>query len=853
MRENSFIKGLADIADMAGKEFSGISAAVGQAFGFNTSAAPAGAAGQPAQGGQAPAPALGDFRPARVVYDNAGATRNLSLQPDLEQNIGMAVGAVYGPGYTARIYSGGQAGKDGEGPKSKGRVGSVRHDHGRAADVRIYDPEGNQVTGDGLAPLGQFWAANKIGGIGMEMDGGGIHIDNWANPPEGGGMAWSYGEWTPNQAEALAMGAKGQLPELAQTWASELIARSDDPNRPVNLDSIYTVMNEALTPVSFSAKNSPEGTSDPVVLGPSGAAYDSRVEEALGGMLNDLYGQDNYDEQMKNDGQASVMEVLSVGLGQMSRGDRVDVTGVLRAQEERINQLSAKRLARYRAKTGAEIVLQQGGSMEMAQAVASGALSYSDVLNERQIANAEAQLMRENQREDRAAAAMQSALTELGYSPEEVALGMNDPTSFFKIADMQAANEKAEQERIREENLTDFRREWARGQLGSDDPLNKAAGEIMLNSVFKLSPEEALAAATDQAKARQGLAEGEQKQQAATAAATATRDFRTRYEEMVKAGQIPSDVDQAVYAELMRDSSSTIDTAYDRAIKSMNATKDRAQGTSADERAFYEAEARATAQGPEALAAFEQQYPLGPLSWFQEKARSEGGIATPPSTPTTADVLPLPNGVEPNSLLGVASQLTGVRGSLQKLAQSTAGQFFPDLVDPAFVAADQAYNTWYSGALQSMNQSGRMLAQELEFLRREVAPTPGILVGSKEFRTKLLQADQEFRRSLAEKQARYNELVASGQGTSSQAGELNMAITALEGVIRGLSGERDWSAVTGAQAPEAEATNGGIALDPQAPQGSMNNPIQLGSEEDAEGLPEGTYIIIGDTIYKVGG
>jgi hypothetical protein len=139
---------------------------------------------------------------------NQGAIRNRPITPFLQQSIGEAVNAVYGPGYRAEVFSGGQ--------KGQRRTGTVRHDHGRAADIHIIGPDGRKISGDALAPLGQYWAAKKIGGVGMEMHGGGIHLDQWSAPPRGGGMSWNYakqgGRFTPEMQRALSAGLEGQFP-----------------------------------------------------------------------------------------------------------------------------------------------------------------------------------------------------------------------------------------------------------------------------------------------------------------------------------------------------------------------------------------------------------------------------------------------------------------------------------------------------------------------------------------------------------------------------------------------------------------------------------------------------------------
>lgn len=173
---------------------------------------------------------------ARVILDNSGAKRKLPPDPVLEDRLSLAVGAVYGPGYEVRVYSGGQKTKaelrqEAEAQGLTGEAvdayiaanytGSVRHEHGRAADVKIFGPDGTQVTGDGLAPLAQYWAASRFGGVGLEMNGGGIHLDVWETPPPGGGMSWNYagqgGQLTPAQQAAMDAGLRGEMPELRGT------------------------------------------------------------------------------------------------------------------------------------------------------------------------------------------------------------------------------------------------------------------------------------------------------------------------------------------------------------------------------------------------------------------------------------------------------------------------------------------------------------------------------------------------------------------------------------------------------------------------------------------------------------
>jgi hypothetical protein len=150
----------------------------------------------------------------KVIYSNQNAIRNQRLTPGLEERLVEAVSSVYGPGYSIEVYSGGQPKKG----TSNARTGSIRHDEGRAADIKVYGPDGKQIKGDSLGPLAQYWQAKKYGGTGLEMHGGGIHLDEWTTPPPGGGMSWNYadkgGQFTPSQAAAVQAGQKGRMPAI---------------------------------------------------------------------------------------------------------------------------------------------------------------------------------------------------------------------------------------------------------------------------------------------------------------------------------------------------------------------------------------------------------------------------------------------------------------------------------------------------------------------------------------------------------------------------------------------------------------------------------------------------------------
>jgi muramidase (phage lysozyme) len=127
-----------------------------------------------------------------IKYTNEGAIRNRPVAPELETKLDIAVSSTLGIGYTVDIFSGGQEGER--------RTGSIRHNvneegKGLAADVKIFDPEGRQVTDTKtLDRVRQFWLDNKYGSVGTYMPDAGIHFDIWTEDKLRPGMAltWSY-------------------------------------------------------------------------------------------------------------------------------------------------------------------------------------------------------------------------------------------------------------------------------------------------------------------------------------------------------------------------------------------------------------------------------------------------------------------------------------------------------------------------------------------------------------------------------------------------------------------------------------------------------------------------------------
>ena len=149
---------------------------------------------------------------AQIEMVNHNAIRNLAITESLKENISKAVGVVYGPGFAVQVYSGGQHDHETAIRLGTRRYGTKAHDHGLAADIYVVDPRGQRVTGNALAPLAQYWLASGKGGVGLEMEGGGIHLDErrvrfWDYASDGGSV-------TKVQLAALIAGKRGVMPNI---------------------------------------------------------------------------------------------------------------------------------------------------------------------------------------------------------------------------------------------------------------------------------------------------------------------------------------------------------------------------------------------------------------------------------------------------------------------------------------------------------------------------------------------------------------------------------------------------------------------------------------------------------------
>ena len=148
-------------------------------------------------------------KPGKVSYGQGfkNATRNKPIKSQLMKVLQKA---ATNTGVNVIIFSGGQ---DIKGQGSR-RTGSTRHDDGWAADVRVQDASGKNLSTNGADPLMNLFILNlkKAGGKGLGahpgyMGGTGVHVDLWG-ASKGAAMWGAGGKGKPPRAIQAAWAGK---------------------------------------------------------------------------------------------------------------------------------------------------------------------------------------------------------------------------------------------------------------------------------------------------------------------------------------------------------------------------------------------------------------------------------------------------------------------------------------------------------------------------------------------------------------------------------------------------------------------------------------------------------------------
>jgi hypothetical protein len=143
---------------------------------------------------------------------------------------------------------------------------------------------------------------------------------------------------------------------------------------------------------------------------------DSRnVESMLGAILNEVYDPESAIADEKRNSVADLFTGLGVGFGQMSRGDRVDLSEVRDAAERRRNQNIQLRMERAKRSAGASYAMELGDE-GLARAIAGGAADINTLLTKRQQDMVEARALRSEAQQFATNDALISALEEGGMT-----------------------------------------------------------------------------------------------------------------------------------------------------------------------------------------------------------------------------------------------------------------------------------------------------------------------------------------------------------------------------------------------------------------------------------------------------
>lgn len=234
--------------------------------------------------------------------------------------------------------------------------------------------------------------------------------------------------------------------------------------------------------------------------GPAGAPQN--VEDILGSLYPVTSPEDEKRMRRKD-----FLAAAGQGLSALSQGGTVDFTNIRQAAEARRQQGVQDMRERERARAAASLVYSQTGDSDMAGAIASGAISYGDVVSERERQrierDADTARVKQEQANGRLAGLVEMMLPDMGLPEaaktkilESVAAG-DDPNTIFtmseqaKLADAarkadEAAVEAAEN---RDAAIADF--------SASGSPVEAYAARIM-SLQPDLAVDAALKLATDQ-------------------------------------------------------------------------------------------------------------------------------------------------------------------------------------------------------------------------------------------------------------------------------------------------------------------------------------------------------------------
>lgn len=243
-----------------------------------------------------------------------------------------------------------------------------------------------------------------------------------------------------NQLRQFALGRKEAADYVTGDLLSEFSPATPPPAQPQAYPVGQPISDEDMMMGAMAAS-----PATPALI-ESAASQGLPVEEMLGGLLDDMYGPETTDADNKKLRSQMMLRGLGLGLSQLSQGNPIDLTTVAEQHNRDKQQRAQTRLARVKSQAAAEMLLEQGGSPEMAKAIATGAISYGDFLTKTQMDRAEARAAAAVAREAEQNGALADSLKEMGASDVLVNAAENGIFSKLMTARTQMATlEQTEQ------------------------------------------------------------------------------------------------------------------------------------------------------------------------------------------------------------------------------------------------------------------------------------------------------------------------------------------------------------------------------------------------------------------------
>ncbi len=220
-------------------------------------------------------------------------------------------------------------------------------------------------------------------------------------------------------------------------------------------------------------------------------------------ILASLYPQMSPEEE-KRQRRKDIFLALSQGLGAISQGRPVDVSNVVARSDERKRQAVLDMRERERARAAASLVYSQTGDRDLAAGIASGAISYGDVVSERErrrVQNeADANRLKQEQANGRLAGIVDSMWGDLGLPDsvrDEVIAGINagdDPNTIFTLNEQAKVAEAARKAEEEAAAMADQRAAAIDSLAASTDPVDQMTARVLaLDPNISLKDAEAIA------------------------------------------------------------------------------------------------------------------------------------------------------------------------------------------------------------------------------------------------------------------------------------------------------------------------------------------------------------------------